>query len=233
MGLLKRLPGYQRSTNMYSFFFFLVQKSKLYKYNKGEMMFRYSFFILLISLFMISANANMHDTGPSGRVYNTPYSYDNDKTVNKAFLNAINQMRSKSRNCGKYGVRKATVPLRWSDKLHRAAREHVRDMAKYSLTHHKGSGRSTDITGRKIGRASKATERGKYHGYTYSKAFAFAENVGAGQKNLPEIIKAWMKSPGHCINIMSPNFREMALAKADNKGSYYKTFWTLDLGYRR
>lgn len=191
------------------------------------------YILLFVTLMSINIYASTSESGPSGKVFNTPYTYDNDKTVNKAFLNVINQMRSKPRNCGKYGVRKATVPLRWSDKLHRAAAEHARDMAKYSLTHHKGSGRSTDVTGRKIGRASKASERGKYHGYTYSKAFAFAENVGAGHKNLSEVIKAWMKSPGHCVNIMSPKFREMALAKADNKGSYYKTFWTLDLGYRR
>jgi len=182
---------------------------------------------------MVNANANMLDRGPSSRTYDTPYSYDNDKTVNKVFLNAINQMRSKPRNCGKFGLCQATVPLKWSDKLHRAASEHARDMAKYSLTHHAGSGKSTDVTGKRKGRASKASERGKFHGYTYSKAFAFAENVGAGQKNLSEIVKAWMKSPGHCVNIMSPNFREMALAKADNHSSYYKTYWTLDLGYRR
>jgi len=199
-------------------------------------MFRYSFFILLISLFMVSANANMSDRSPSGKIYNTPYSYDNDRTVNKAFLNAINQIRSKPRHCGEFGLCQATVPLKWSDKLHRAASEHARDMAKHSLTHHAGSGKSTDVTGTKNGwvrHASKASERGKFHGYTFSKAFAFAENVGAGQKNLPEVIKAWMKSPGHCKNIMNPNCSDVALAKTDNHSSYYKTYWTLDLGYRR
>jgi len=189
--------------------------------------------LLCVTLMFTNAYANTGDRGPSGKVFNTPYPYDNAKTMNKAYLNAINQMRSKTRKCGKYGVCKATAPLKWSDKLHYAASEHSFDMAKHSLTHHAGSGKATDVTGRKIGRTSKASERGIHHGYTYKKAFAFAENVGAGQKNLPEIIKAWMKSPGHCVNIMSPKFREMALSKADNKGSYYKTFWTLDLGYRR
>ena len=191
------------------------------------------YILLCVALMSTNVYASTSERGPSGRIYNTPYSYDHDKTTNKAYLNAINQMRSKPRNCGKYGVCKAVAPLKWSDKLNRAASEHARDMAKYSLTHHKGSGKSTDVTGRKIGRASKASDRGKHHGYTYKKAFAFAENVGAGQKNLNEVVKAWIKSPGHCVNIMSPKFREMALSKADNKGSYYKTFWTLDLGYRR
>ena len=191
------------------------------------------YILLGITLMTTNIYANTGDRGPSGKIYKTPYSYDHAKTMNKAYLNAINQMRSKTRKCGKYGVYKASAPLKWSDKLHRAASEHSYDMATHSLTHHKGSGKSTDRTGRKIGRASKASERGMHNGYTYKKAFAFAENVGAGQKNLPAVVKAWMESPGHCVNIMDPKFREMALSKADNRGSYYKTFWTLDLGYRR
>ncbi|MEA1953993.1 MAG: CAP domain-containing protein [Campylobacterota bacterium] len=194
-------------------------------------MFRYIFFLVLMSLFTL--NANVSDRGPSGEEYKTPYRYDKDKTVNKRYLHAINKMRSKSRNCGKYGVCKATTPLRWSDKLYGAASEHSKDMAKHNLRRHAGSGKSTDITGRKNGRASKTSERYKSHGYTYSKAFALAENVGAGQKSIIEIMKAWMKSPGHCANIMSANFREMGLAKADNHKSKYKTYWTLNLGYRR
>ncbi len=197
---------------------------------------RYIFFIVFMSLFMVSASANMSNSGLSNKTDHTSYSYDHDKTVNKTFLNAINQMRSKPRNCGQYGLYQAAIPLRWSDKLHRAASEHALDMAKHSLTHHKGSGKSTDVTGIKSGwlrHESKASERGKFHGYTYNKSFAYAENVGAGQKDLSEIIQSWMKSPGHCINIMNPQFREMGLAKADNHSSYYKTYWALDLGYRR
>lgn len=195
-------------------------------------MFRYSF-LIIIGLFTMDAHAGTNETTPIDSRFNTPYRYDSDRTMVKSYLDVINILRSKPRRCGHKGVFKAAMPLKWSDKLHRAAAEHAHDMATHNLSHHAGSGKLTDITGRQKGHASRASERGKFHGYTYRKAFAFAENVGAGQKTLSEIVNAWMKSPSHCANIMSPNFREMALAKSTNPKGYYKTYWTLDLGYRR
>jgi len=196
-------------------------------------MFRYLFFSLLFSVVSVSIHAGTKDIGPMGMEFNTPYSYDNDRTVVRSYLDIINVIRSKPRKCGHKGVFKAATPLKWSDKLNKAASEHARDMAMHNLTHHNGSGKSTDVTGCRKGCASKASERGKFHGYTYKRAFAFAENVGAGQKSLKEIANAWVKSPSHCANIMNPCFREMALAKSTNPKSKYKTYWTLDLGYRR
>lgn len=195
-------------------------------------MFRLSF-LLLLTVFISSNLQASADKGPSGQTFHTPYPYDNAKTINESYLKAINNMRSKARRCGNRGYFQATTPLKWSDKLYKASLEHARDMAKHNLTHHQGSGKATDITGTKNNCESKASERAKFHGYHYSKAFAFAENVGAGQKNLDEVVSAWMKSPGHCANVMNPSFREMALAKDVNLKSAYKTYWTMDFGYRR
>ncbi|MBD3790435.1 MAG: hypothetical protein IE885_08785 [Campylobacterales bacterium] len=164
------------------------------------------------------------------------YLYDSDQTVNQSYLDAINMIRSKPRSCGQYGKFKAAKPLRWSDKLYKASLEHAVDMATHGKCDHCGSGKPTDITGCCSGwrkHQSKPSERGKFHGYTYKKAFAFAENIGAGQKTLPDIVEAWLESPAHCANIMNPAFMEMALAKKDNPKSRFKTYWTLNLGYRR
>jgi len=195
-------------------------------------MFRVYFLLLLTVLISNNLQASA-DKDPSGRTHKTPYPYDSDRTMNQTYLKAINLMRSQSRICGNRGQFNATIALKWSDKLHTASLEHAQDMATHNLTHHQGSGKSTDVTGKSNNRASKASERGQFHGYNYSKAFAYAENVGAGQKNLNEVVKAWMKSPGHCANIMNPCFREMALAKDVNSASAYKTYWTLNFGYRR
>ena len=197
------------------------------------MMLRWNILLLFSVLMATELYAVIQDKDPSGRTHHTPYPYDSDQTVNQTYLKAINLMRSQSRTCGNRGQFKATTPLKWSDKLHNASSEHARDMATHNLTHHQGSGKSTDVTGKRNRRASKASERGQFHGYTYKKAFAYAENVGAGQKNLNEVVKAWMKSPGHCANIMNPCYREMALAKDINPASAYKTYWTLNFGYRR
>ena len=191
------------------------------------------YFLLMLTVFISNNLQASADTGPSGQAFHTPYPYDNDKTINQSYLKAINSMRSKARKCGSYGYFKATTPLRWSDKLYRSSLEHSRDMAKHSLMQHEGSGKSTDITGTRKNTSSKASERALHHGYKYSKAFAFAENVGAGQKHLQEVVNAWIKSPTHCINIMNPSFREVALAKDVNLDSIYKIYWTMDFGYRR
>ena len=196
-------------------------------------MYRLYISILFAALITSGLHASTKDTDPSGRTHNTPYPYDSDRTINQKYLEAINLMRSKPRKCGNRGYFKATTPVKWSDKLHYASLEHAHDMATHNLTHHHGSGKSTDVTGKRKHCASKASERGQFHGYNYSKAFAYAENVGAGQKNLNEVVNAWMKSPGHCANIMNPCFREVAMAKDVNPASAYKTYWTLNLGYRR
>lgn len=178
------------------------------------------FILVLLSVFL---NAETNDRS---------YNYDSDRTMIKTYLKAINKLRSQPRKCGDHGFFKSAVPLKWSDKLYRASREHAHDMATHNLIYHDGSGKNTDITGNHKGSKSKTTERALFHGYTYKKAFALAENVGAGLHDVDQIVNAWIQSPGHCANIMNPTYREMALAKSSNPKSYYRTFWTLKLGFR-
>ncbi|USB31780.1 CAP domain-containing protein [Paenibacillus sp. YPG26] len=49
--------------------------------------------------------------------------------------------------------------------------------------------------------------------YTYA-----GENIAKGQKNPAEVMKAWMNSPGHKQNILSPNFTKIGAA-------YYNGEW--------
>lgn len=195
-------------------------------------MFLRTFFIIFFVVGGVVAYAGTSEFHSMDKKFKEPYAYDSQHTVVKSYLDVINLCRSKPRKCGNKHY-KAAAPLKWSDKLYRSAAEHARDMATHNLSNHQGSGKSTDVTGKQKGRRSQASERGKFHGYTYTKAFAFAENVGSGQKTLKEVAEHWMRSPYHCANIMNPLFREMAMAKGYNENTYYKTFWTLDLGYRR
>jgi len=48
-------------------------------------------------------------------------------------------------------------------------------------------------------------------GYRWS---SVGENVAAGQPDAETVVKAWLDSPGHCENIMGPQFREMGVAFA-------------------
>ncbi|NJR62658.1 MAG: hypothetical protein HC769_29995, partial [Cyanobacteria bacterium CRU_2_1] len=45
------------------------------------------------------------------------------------------------------------------------------------------------------------------------------ENVAQGQKTPSEVVRSWMKSPGHRQNILNPNFTEIGVG-------YSQNYWT-------
>lgn len=54
---------------------------------------------------------------------------------------------------------------------------------------------------------------------SYGIRFTYAgENIAKGQQNPQEVMKAWMNSPGHKQNILSPNFTKIGVA-------YYNGEW--------
>ena len=56
------------------------------------------------------------------------------------------------------------------------------------------------------------------------------ENIAAGQPNPVEVMKAWMKSPGHRANILSCAFRNVGVGIAlDGR----RPVWTQDFGTLR
>ena len=47
-------------------------------------------------------------------------------------------------------------------------------------------------------------------------------------------VDGWMKSPGHCANIMNKTYRHVGLACVKGTGaSPYPTYWTMDLATPR
>ncbi|WP_291424886.1 CAP domain-containing protein [Deinococcus sp.] len=51
------------------------------------------------------------------------------------------------------------------------------------------------------------------------------ENIAAGQTTPQEVVSAWLRSPGHCHNIMG-DFTHIGLSYVARPGSRLKTFWT-------
>lgn len=51
-----------------------------------------------------------------------------------------------------------------------------------------------------------------------------AENIAAGQPSAQAVVKAWMESPGHRKNILTPNFTHIGVGYV--KGGSYGTYWT-------
>jgi uncharacterized protein YkwD len=44
------------------------------------------------------------------------------------------------------------------------------------------------------------------------------------------VMRAWMKSPGHCSNILNPLFTELGVSYLRESQSEYKTYWVQAFG---
>ena len=113
-------------------------------------------------------------------------------------LALVNAARGESRRCGRRRL-DAVPPLTLSRALTEAAQHHADDMAGPAAFDHRGSD------------GSQPPERVSRTGYRWS---ATGENIAAGQTSADEVVAAWLDSPGHCANIMGPQFTEMGVAYA-------------------
>lgn len=135
----------------------------------------------------------------------------------RAMLDAVNAARASARSCG--GSAYGAVPaLSWNCKLEAAAAGHSADMASHNFFSHTGS------DGLTVGARASAA------GYTWS---AVGENIAAGYADVERVMQGWLDSPGHCANIMSPNFTELGAASAREAGSDYGIYWTQVFGRPR
>jgi len=138
----------------------------------------------------------------------------------QAMLDAVNAFRSQSRSCGSQGSFPAAQLVSWSCKLKTAALGHSMDMADNDFFSHTGSnGQSPGY------RATQA-------GYIWS---TYGENIAAGipLSSVSAVMQGWIDSPGHCANLMGPNFTNLGAAKYNNPASTYNIYWTQMFGKPR
>ena len=129
-------------------------------------------------------------------------------------LAMVNEARAQGRRCGGTAYPPA-APVRWNEALARAARSHSEDMAANNYFGH--NSRDGTPPHARVERA----------GYDYGST---AENIAAGQPT-PEVAMAtWLNSAGHCANLMSAEYTEMAVAMASNRRGHPGTYWTMVFG---
>lgn len=130
-------------------------------------------------------------------------------------LRLTNKARSRARTCGGKRMR-AVGPVSWSDTLATSANGHSSDMAANDYFSHDG----------RDGRTPFARIRAA--GYEYRFA---GENIAAGRRlSKPRaVVKAWLRSPGHCRVIMNPDYRELGVARVAGPGKY-RVYWTQNFG---
>lgn len=150
--------------------------------------------------------------------------------------NRLGSTRSKMRNFGVYPLvtielltlvnkarcNRGLAPLALNIKLTQAATRHSIDMAQNMVNQNPPlSHYGTDGTD-PIVRANQAG---------YASTF-IGENIAAGQSSALEVFQAWMKSPGHRVNILNADLREMGISLYHASGAPYSTYWTQDFGTR-
>lgn len=115
--------------------------------------------------------------------------------IEKAVIDLTNVERQKA------GLK----PLQIDEKLMASARQKSADMSKNNYFDHNSPtlGSPFDLM--------------KANGVTYRSA---AENIAMGQRTAEEVVKAWMESPGHRQNILTPEFTHIGIGFVQN-GNYW------------
>jgi uncharacterized protein YkwD len=131
------------------------------------------------------------------------------QAVAERVLVLVNDARKQDRRCGRQRLR-ATHALTLSATLMQAAAAHAADMAANGYMGHRGSD------------GSEAAERVTRAGDGWR---AVGENVAAGQPDAETVVTAWLDSPGHCANLMGPQFTEMGVAFVVAPQSDLRILW--------
>lgn len=127
-----------------------------------------------------------------------------------AMLGAVNALRAEGRTCGGETFGPAE-PLAWNGQLGAAAQRHSEDMAEHGHFSHTG----TD--------GSSVGDRASAAGYEWRRV---GENIARYQQTVGEVVADWAESPGHCANLMDPNYTEFGAAELDR-------YWTQVFGHPR
>ncbi len=129
----------------------------------------------------------------------------------------VNKARASGRQCGTNWMPPAS-PLAWNEALFSAAARHSGDMARRNYFDH--------VTPE----GARAGQRVSAQGYRWR---GVAENIAAGDRSVERVVEGWLRSPGHCANIMQPEYADVAVACVERDGSTWGTYWTMNLGRRQ
>jgi uncharacterized protein YkwD len=131
-------------------------------------------------------------------------------------LRAVNTARASARTCGstRYPAVPAVTTHPTLTRVGEAYAERLGKDAFFSHTSPSGDGPGERITAA---------------GYPWR---SYGENIAAGYRSVASTMAAWLASPGHCVNIMSPKFTEIGPGYANVAGSPYGTYWVLVLARR-
>jgi uncharacterized protein YkwD len=166
--------------------------------------------LALLGLFCVSMSLSAGAAGVDGDTSCLIRDFQRD------VLQHVNAARAQARKCGDAQMA-AAEPLAWNDVLFDAAADHSRDMASHNYFDH---------TGRD---GNRVMQRATARGYAWR---AIGENIAGGDGSVDRVVDGWLRSPGHCRNIMNPDYADIAVACVERDGTRWGTYWTMVLGRR-
>jgi uncharacterized protein YkwD len=126
-----------------------------------------------------------------------------------------NKRRAAGASCGTMGTFGPAGPLVMQSQLQSAARKHSKDMATNNYFSH------TNLAG------LSPFDRMRAEGYTGG---YMGENIAAGNGTAAATVDQWMKSDGHCANIMNKTYTQLGVGYWYSATSTYKHYWTQNFG---
>ena len=162
----------------------------------------------------VSSPATAGATSPPTASGDTSCGLNSPAGIQAEVLQRVNAFRASGAMCGSVAY-PAAGALSWNTTLLQAARGHATDMATNNYFSHTGQdGRSPD-------------QRVLAAGYSYSH---MGENIAAGQTSVESAMAAWIGSASHCQNMMTPDFKDIAVACVRNDASQYHFYWAMEMG---
>jgi uncharacterized protein YkwD len=130
-------------------------------------------------------------------------------------LELTNQRRAAGATCGGKSM-PPVGPLVRQQQLTNSARAHAKDMGDRNyFAHESQDGRSP-------------FDRMQAAGFS---GLTMAENISAGQSTPAKVVDGWMKSPGHCANIMNGSLTQLGVGYYLASGSSkYQHYWVQNFG---
>jgi uncharacterized protein YkwD len=139
-------------------------------------------------------------------------------TFEDRVVELVNAARTEARSCGGQPFQ-AAGPLAMNPALRCAARVHSLDMVVRGYFDHVNPDGEDPF------------DRMERAGYSF---FTAAENIAAGQPTPEEVVAGWLDSPGHCANIMGPDFVHIGVGhvatEASPESGQFPHYWTQTFG---
>jgi uncharacterized protein YkwD len=157
-------------------------------------------------------------TGKNALVQGSQYAVRGNTAIESEIIRLVNVQRALA----------GLAPLAVNLRLNAAAGMHSTDMVRISNLYGPTVAHQHTLYG--TGRP-QITDRLDAAGYdTWTRAYAYGENIAYGFSSAQAVMNAWMNSAGHRANILSTSFREIGVAVAADAAG--RLFFTQNFGYQ-